>query len=64
MAGSLDPMGNHADVGGNLIKFLKALISFKEARLRAEWYRNEIIQALEDGDYERVARLETERDRC
>jgi len=36
----------------------------KELRERAEWYRNEIIQALENKDFERVSRLEMECDFC
>ena len=53
-----------------MIKWIKnfmawhRLIFIEEPRARAEWYRNEIIQALEKGDYKGVFRLERERDRC
>ena len=35
----------------------------ESVRSREEWYRNEIIQAYENKDYERAARLEGERTR-
>ena len=40
------------------------LFSDERVRLRAEWYRSEITQALENKDYERATWLEDERIKC
>lgn len=50
-----------------LKKLVAKIINFifpEEPRKLAEWYRDEIIQALDNKDYERVAWLIREEHRC